>query len=348
MIGAAGSRPWLAESLSAFVARTRLPFFNTQMGKGAVTGGSNLYMGTAALSEGDYVHEAVARADLIIAIGHDTVEKPPFLMKGGGGPKVIHISFHSATVEQVYHPDIEVLGDIGASVDALAERLEGRLAEDAGMVELRQQILARLNDRAEEDRFPITPQRLVHDVRQSMPDDGIVCLDNGMYKIWFARNYRTHVANTLLLDNALATMGAGLPSAMMAAMLYPQRRVMAVCGDGGFMMNSQEMETAVRLGLNLVVVILNDSAYGMIRWKQAVDGFEDFGMRFGNPDFVKYAEAYGAKGSRVSAVGELVPMIEAAFAGGGVHVLDVPIDYSENTRVLVDELRNRTPVVGCA
>jgi len=348
MIGAACSRPQLADALSDFISRTRLPFFNTQMGKGAVTGGSNLYMGTAALSEGDYVHEAVARADLIVAIGHDTVEKPPFLMKDAGGPKVIHVSFQSATVEQVYHPDIEVIGDIGSSVQALAGRLEGQLAGDDGMIALRQKILARINDRAEEQRFPVTPQRLVHDVREVMPDDGIVCLDNGMYKIWFARNYRTHVANTLLLDNALATMGAGLPSAMMAAMLYPQRRVMAVCGDGGFMMNSQELETAVRLGLDLVVVILNDSAYGMIRWKQAVDGFEDFGMRFGNPDFVKYAEAYGAKGSRVSAVEELVPMIEAAFAGGGVHVLDVPIDYSENTRVLVDELRNRTPDVGCA
>jgi acetolactate synthase-1/2/3 large subunit len=348
MIGAACSRPWLTESLSTFVARTRLPFFNTQMGKGAVTGGSNLYMGTAALSEGDYVHEAVARADLIIAIGHDTVEKPPFLMKGKGGPKVIHVGFQSATVEQVYHPDIEVIGDIGATVDGLAERLEGKVSEDQGMVDLRQKILSRLNDRAEEDRFPVTPQRLVHDVREAMPEDGIVCLDNGMYKIWFARNYRTHVANTLLLDNALATMGAGLPSAMMASMLYPDRRVLAVCGDGGFMMNSQEMETAVRLGLNLVVIILNDSAYGMIRWKQAVDGFEDFGMRFGNPDFVRYAEAYGAKGSRVTSVEELVPTIEAAFAGGGVHLLDVPIDYSENTRVLVDELRNRTPDVGCA
>ncbi|WP_313244282.1 acetolactate synthase large subunit [Stenotrophomonas rhizophila] len=348
MIGAACSRPSLTEALSSFVARTRLPFFNTQMGKGAVTGGSNLYMGTAALSEGDYVHEAVARADLIIAIGHDTIEKPPFLMKDNGGPKVIHVGFQSATVEQVYHPDIEVIGDIGASATALAERLEGRVVEDAGTGELRQKILARLNDRAEEDRFPVTPQRLVHDVRQAMPEDGIVCLDNGMYKIWFARNYRTHVANTLLLDNALATMGAGLPSAMMASMLFPKRRVLAVCGDGGFMMNSQEMETAVRLGLNLVVIVLNDSAYGMIRWKQAVDGFEDFGMRFGNPDFVRYAEAYGAKGSRITAVEQLVPTIEAALAGGGVHLLDVPIDYSENTRVLVDELRNRAPDVGCA
>ena len=348
MIGAAANRPSLVEALSGFITRTRLPFFNTQMGKGAVTGGSDLYMGTAALSEGDYVHEAVERADLIVAIGHDTVEKPPFLMMSAGGPRVVHVGYQSATVEQVYHPDIEVIGDIGASVEALGARLEGRLTVDPGMLELRQRILARVNDRAEEGRFPPTPQRVVHDVRKVMPDDGIVCLDNGMYKIWFARNYRTHVANTLLLDNALATMGAGLPSAMMAAMLHPKRRVLAVCGDGGFMMNSQEMETAVRLGLNLVVVILNDSAYGMIRWKQAVDGFPDFGMSFGNPDFVRYAEAYGARGSRVSAVEDLVPTLEAAFAGGGVHLVDVPIDYSENTRVLVEELPNRRPDVELA
>lgn len=347
MVGAAGNRPALVEALSDFIGRTRLPFFNTQMGKGAVTGGSDRYMGTAALSEGDYVHEAIERADLIIAIGHDTIEKPPFLMKSGGSSQVIHVGYQSATVEQVYHPEIEVIGDIAATVAGLAERLVGRLTGDQGMLDLRQTILARINDRSDESRFPITPQRIVHDVRAVMPEDGIVCLDNGMYKIWFARNYRTHVANTLLLDNALATMGAGLPSAMMAAILYPSRRVMAVCGDGGFMMNSQEMETAVRLGLNLVVVILNDSAYGMIRWKQAVEGFPDFGMSFGNPDFVHYAEAYGAKGSRVTAVEDLGPVLEAAFAGGGVHLVDVPIDYSENTRVLVEELRSRAPNVDC-
>jgi acetolactate synthase I/II/III large subunit len=178
-----------------------------------------------------------------------------------------------------------------------------------------------------------------------IPSDGIVCLDNGMYKIWFARNYRTYVANTLLLDNALATMGAGLPSAMMAKLLYPERRVMALCGDGGFMMNSQELETAVRLKLDLVVLILDDSSYGMIRWKQAVDSFPDFGLTFGNPDFVKYAESYGARGWRVNATAELVPTLEQAFRAGGVHVVAVPIDYSENTRVLIEELGNRAPVL---
>jgi acetolactate synthase I/II/III large subunit len=343
MLGAAASRPRMTEELSAFVHRTRLPFFTTQMGKGTVAGGSNLYMGTAALSERDYVHRAVDRADLIIAIGHDTVEKPPFIM-GAGGPQVIHIGYTPANVEEVYFPQAEVVGDVGPSLTLLADRLEGKLQPgQSDLLGLRAGILEHIADRATEERFPVTPQRLVHDVRQVIPSDGIVCLDNGMYKIWFARNYRTYVTNTLLLDNALATMGAGLPSAMMAKLLYPQRRVMAVCGDGGFMMNSQELETAVRLGLDLVVLILDDSAYGMIRWKQAADNFPDYGLTFGNPDFVKYAESYGARGWRVSATGDLIPTLEEAFSAGGVHVVAVPIDYSENTRVLIEELRNRAP-----
>jgi acetolactate synthase-1/2/3 large subunit len=340
MIGAAGNRPRLVAELSSFVQRTGIPFFNTQMGKGAVTGCSEHYMGTAALSAGDYVHRAVDHADLIVSIGHDTVEKPPFLMSPDG-MQVIHIGYTSANVEEVFFPHGEVIGDIGPSLTLLADRLEGKLKLDPAFLALREEILGRVTEGSDDDRFPVIPQRLVAEVRKAMPEDGIVCLDNGMYKIWFARNYRTHVANTLLLDNALATMGAGLPSAMMAAMLYPKRRVLAVCGDGGFMMNSQEMETAVRLKLNLVVIVLNDSAYGMIRWKQAVDKFADFGLTFGNPDFVKYAEAYGAKGARVTATKNLVPAIDAAYKAGGVHLIDVPIDYSESVRVLGEELKQR-------
>jgi acetolactate synthase-1/2/3 large subunit len=339
MLGAAASRPKLADALSRFVRRLGVPFFNTQMGKGAVAGGSNLYMGTAALSERDYVHQAIDRADLIIAIGHDTVEKPPFIM-GANGPKVLHVSYLPATVEEVYFPHAELIGDVGPSLMLLAERLEGKLKNAGALLPLRGGILARLTERADESRFPLTPQRIVHDVRHAMPADGIVCLDNGMYKIWFARNYRTQVANSLLLDNALATMGAGLPAAIMAALLYPQRRVLAICGDGGFMMNAQELETAVRLRLNLVVLILQDNAYGMIRWKQATDGFADFGMTFGNPDFVAFARAHGAGGALVEAAEGLVPALDRAFQEGGVQLVAVPIDYSENTRVLVDEFRN--------
>jgi acetolactate synthase-1/2/3 large subunit len=228
----------------------------------------------------------------------------------------------------------------------LADRLQGRVPHAQALLPLREGILARIAARATEERF--TPQRLVHDIREVMPADGILALDNGMYKIWFARNYRTQVANTLLLDNALATMGAGLPSAIVAAMLHPGRRVMAVCGDGGFMMNSQELETAVRLKLNLVILIIQDNAFGMIRWKQAVDKFPDFGMSFGNPDFVTYAQAYGAKGTSVEAIAQFKTILERAFSQGGVQLVIVPIDYSENTRVLVDELRERLPLAPCA
>jgi acetolactate synthase I/II/III large subunit len=345
MIGAAGNRPRLVEALSDFVRRSQIPFFNTQMGKGAVTGNSELYLGTAALSERDYVHDAIERADLIIAIGHDTVEKPPFLMgEASSGPKVAYVGYVSATVEEVFHPDAELIGDIGTSVTALADALHQRVKPDPEFPKLRDEIHAHINERASDDRFPVIPQRLVHDVRNVIPEDGIVCLDNGMYKIWFARNYRTTVANTLLLDNALATMGAGLPSAIAAKCLNPQKRVLAICGDGGFMMNSQELETAVRLKLDLVVLVIEDFAYGMIRWKQAVDKFPDFGMTFGNPDFVAYAASYGAHGHRIAATSELVPTLQDAFKQGGVHLVAVPVDYSENMRVLVDELGKRGAV----
>src|SRR5882757_7255173 len=323
MLGAAASRPRSTSDLAQFVLRTKIPYFTTQMGKGTVPGGTELYIGTAALSERDYVHEAIERADLIVTIGHDTVEKPPFIM-GEDGPKVVHVGYQPATVEQVYFPQAEVIGDIGPSLRVLADQITGKIPHAQALLPLREGILSRVAARSTEERF--TPQRIVHDVRQVIPDDGIVALDNGMYKIWFARNYRTRMANTLLLDNALATMGAGLPSAMVAAMLYPKRRVMAVCGDGGFMMNSQELETAIRLKLNLVVLILEDGAYGMIRWKQSVDGFADFGMTFG---------------TRVTGISELVPSLESAFSKGGVHLVTVPIDYSENERVLVRELQER-------
>ena len=173
-----------------------------------------------------------------------------------------------------------------------------------------------------------------------MPEDGIICLDNGVYKIWFARGYAAYHANTVLLDNALATMGAGLPSAMMSAMLYPGRKVMAICGDGGFMMNSQEMETAVRLKLNLTVLILNDNSYGMIRWKQANMGFKDWGLTYGNPDFVKYAESYGAQGHRVESALHLKELLAHCTATPGVHLVDCPVDYADNDRILNRDIKD--------
>ncbi|MCA9730197.1 MAG: acetolactate synthase large subunit, partial [Candidatus Eisenbacteria bacterium] len=251
-----------------------------------------------------------------------------------------------ASVDNVYFPQIEVVGDIASSVERLAAATGKCDAHDFTYYHrVREHLRKHLREGSEDPGFPIKPQRLVWDVRRVLPDDGVIALDNGVYKIWFARNYPAKRANTVLLDNALATMGAGLPSAMEVARLHPDRRVMAICGDGGFMMNSQELETAMRLGLDLVVLILRDDAYGMIRWKQYAMGLPDYGLQYGNPDFPKYAEAYGAHGHRVESAEALVPLLERCFEERGLHVVEVPVDYSENQRVLVDELRQKVCLV---
>ncbi|UWQ77125.1 acetolactate synthase large subunit [Leisingera sp. M658] len=338
LLGAGANRRKARSALCDFADLTRIPFFNTQMGKGVIDERSDLFLGTAALSDGDYLHCAIERADLIINVGHDVVEKPPFFMEHGG-TKVIHVNYKAAQVDQVYFPQVEVVGDLAQTITRLGEILGGPLDFDRGYFErIKKETDVHIAEGADDPRFPIIPQRLVADTRKVMDDCDIIALDNGIYKIWYARNYKAYQPNTVLLDNALATMGAGLPSAMMAAQLNPVRRVMAICGDGGFMMNSQELETAVRLGLNLVVTVLNDSSYGMIRWKQAHAGFADWGLEFNNPDFVQYANSYGATGHRIARTEDLVPTFEKAFTAGGVHLIDVPVDYSENQRVLIDEL----------
>ncbi len=345
LVGAGANRARIWEALSDFVESTGIPFVNTQMGKGVICGHSDKYLGTAALSDGDYVHDAIDNADLIINVGHDVVEKPPFFMEHGG-TKVIHVNFKSAQVDNVYFPQIEVVGDIATSVARLAARVEDKSNHDyTYFMKVRKHVMEHLAEGADDPSFPMKPQRFVADVREAMPDDGIIALDNGVYKVWFARNYRTTQPNTVLLDNALATMGAGLPSAMEAARLYPDRKVMAICGDGGFMMNSQELETAVRLNLNMVVLILDDSSYGMIRWKQYGMGYEDFGLEFNNPDFVMYANSYGATGHRVESTESFVPLINKCYEDGGVHVIALPVDYSENTKVLIDELKEKVALV---
>ncbi|MDV3502514.1 acetolactate synthase large subunit [Marinobacter sp. M-5] len=342
MIGAGANRKRVSQALIQLVNSSNIPFFTTQMGKGVVDERHPRYLGNAALSAGDFVHCAIDHADLVINVGHDVVEKPPFFMTPGG-KQVIHVNFSGADVDPVYFPQHEVVGDIANSVEYLAEHCGPCGNHDfSRFMEVKAAVDEHLAARREDPRFPVIPQRIVHDVRQVIPEDGIIALDNGMYKLWFARNYPAYDNNTVLLDNALASMGAGLPSAMMAAMLYPRQKVMAICGDGGFMMNSQELETAVRLGLNLVVLIINDNAYGMIKWKQSQEGFADYGLDYRNPDFVKYAESYGANGHRVARTEDLRPTLEAALGAGGVHLVDVPVDYSENRRVFDEELAELT------
>ncbi len=346
LIAAGANRKLVSNALQTFVDKTEIPFFTTQMGKGVLDERSDKYLGCAALSDKDFLHCAVDRADLIINIGHDVIEKPPFFMSHQSEMKVIHINYSSAKVDDVYFPHWEVVGDIGNSLQQIAEKIEVQDTWDFHyFTRVKEQIDEHIHRDDQDNRFPIIPQRIVADVRSAVPEDGIICLDNGMYKIWFARHYKAYGQNTVLLDNALATMGAGLPSAMAAKMVYPNKKVMAIAGDGGFMMNSQDLETAVRLKLDLVVLILNDNAYGMIKWKQAGMGMKEFGLDFGNPDFVKYAEAYGAIGKRIEKTEDLQTSIKEAFEKGGVHVIEVPVDYSENQKVLIDELRDKECLV---
>ncbi len=338
LIGAGGNRKQVRQALSDFVVETGMYFCNTQMGKGCVDENRKEFIGTAALSDGDYIHKAIEHADLIVNVGHDVVEKPPFFMEHGG-QTVIHINFSSAMVDNVYFPQIEIVGDIASSIRSLKRKLGILSVDNSFFDRMKSSLYSRIQENQIYDGFPMIPQRFVADVRKAMPSDGIIALDNGVYKVWYARNYLAAEPNTVLLDNALATMGAGLPSAMEAARLYPDKRVMAICGDGGFMMNSQELETAVRLDLNLVVLILTDNSYGMIRWKQYGMGLPDFGLEFNNPDFVMYANSYGAKGYQVESTESFVPLLNECFDEGGVHVISLPVDYSENQRVLIDRLK---------
>ncbi|BFT31755.1 acetolactate synthase large subunit [Alteromonas sp. D210916BOD_24] len=340
LIGAGANRKLTAKMLREFVDKTCIPFVTTQMGKGVLNESDPRFAGNTALSDGDFVHRAIERADLIINVGHDVVEKPPFFMHHNG-KKVIHINFESAAVDPVYFPQLEVIGDIANSIWQIKE---GITPQDSWKLDFYKDVhKAYVQHRAEaqdDNRFPILPERLVRDIRKVMPDNGIVTLDNGVYKIWFARNYPAYHPNTLLLDNALATMGAGLPSAIAAKLVKPDVPVLSVCGDGGFMMNSQEIETAVRLKLDLVVIILRDDAYGMIKWKQANMQFEEYGLDYGNPNFVKYAQSYGAQGWRVDDTDVLIHMVEKCLNTPGVHIIDCPVDYSMNDKTLNQTIKS--------
>ena len=334
LIGAAANRKRTSKALEKLIDKTGIYFFDTQMGKGVVDERHEKFIGTAALSKGDFLHCAIERADLIINVGHDVIEKPPFFMEKGG-KKVIHINFFTAHIDDVYFPQLNVVGDISNSVERIADKISISADRDFSYFErVKNNVESHLTKYFKDERFPILPQRLVNVLRQKLNDEDIVTLDNGVYKIWFARNYACHEPNTLLLDNALATMGAGLPSAIAAKELNPDKSVVSINGDGGFMMNSQELETAVRRELDLVVIILNDSAYGMIKWKQEAEGFDDYGLDFTNPDFVKYAESFGAIGHRPSTHAEFESILDIALNTKGVHVIDLPIDYSMNHSIL--------------
>ncbi len=337
IVSAAANRKLISQDLREFVERTGIHVVHTQMGKGVVSDESPYSLFATGIHKRDYVNCGIDRADLIITVGYSIVEYPPYVWNQALGKKIIHIDFVEADVDRYYDPEFEMVGDVSVSLRQLAPKVKRR--EDKLFTDLRVFLAEKLSATCE-TTFPPMPQEIVCHVRKVLGEDDILTLDNGIYKLWFSRLYRTYKPNTFILDNALATMGAGLPAAIAAKLVHPERRVLAVVGDGGFMMNAQELETAVRLNIPVVVLILNDNAFGFIKWKQEAMGFRSFGLDYTNPDFARFAESHGAVGMTVKKGDDLSVVLQKAFECRKVAVIECPIDYSFNYETFSKEIEN--------
>jgi acetolactate synthase-1/2/3 large subunit len=324
--------------LKQFVEKTGIYAIHTQMGKGVLSDESGYSLFTTGIHRRDYVNCGIDRADLIITIGYNIVEYPPYIWNANLEKKIINIDFAEAEVDKYYNPDIEIIGDIHSSLRYLGEMITPR-KDDAAFKTIREFLDRKLSPDVRK-QYPLSPQEVVRDVREALANEDILTLDNGIYKLWFSRLYRTYKPNTFLLDNALAAMGAGLPAAIMAKMLTPDRNVLAVVGDGGFMMNSQELETALRYHVSVVILVLNDNAFGFIKWKQLCKGYPSFALDYSNPDFMKYAESFGAVGMKVKAGDDLSQLLHRAFLLNKLVLIECPIDYSVNFEAFSGELQN--------
>jgi acetolactate synthase-1/2/3 large subunit len=339
ILSAGANRKLIWKELREFVERTGIHVVHTQMGKGVLSDDSPYSLFATGIHKRDYVNCGIDRADLIITVGYSIVEYPPYVWNRALDKKIIHVDFVEADVDRYYDPHFEVVGDVSVALRLLAAKVWRR--KETLFRELRTFLLEKLAAPCDRN-YPLLPQEIVCQVRKALAADDILTLDNGIYKLWFSRLYRTYRPNTFILDNALATMGAGLPAAIAAKMVHPERRVLAVVGDGGFMMNAQELETAVRLNVPVVVLIVNDNAFGFIKWKQKNMGFPDFGLDYTNPDFVKFAESHGAAGIKVGRGDDLGEILKKAFEMRRVVVVECPIDYSVNFETFSKEIEDLT------
>jgi acetolactate synthase-1/2/3 large subunit len=336
IVSAGANRNRITRELLGFVRKTGIYVVHTQMGKGVISDDCEYSLFATGIHKYDYVNCGIDQADLIITVGYNIAEYPPFIWNGKLDKTILNLDFVESEPDPYFNPAVEVIGDISRALREIAEKIKGKRSFPA-FAKTRSLLEKKIQEKAE-PRLPLHPREAVRAVRGVLAPEDIVVLDNGIYKLWFSRLYPTFKPNTFLLDNALATMGAGLPAAIAAKMLFPRRRVLAVVGDGGFMMNSQELETAVRCRVPIVVLLLNDNAYGFVRWKQQNLGFENFGMELSNPDFRKYAESFGLKGIRVERAESLSEILAQAFAENAPALVECPIDYSVNYDVFSVEL----------
>ncbi|GAB4322112.1 MAG: acetolactate synthase large subunit [Leptolyngbyaceae cyanobacterium] len=332
LVGNGGIRANASKMLTDFATKLNIPVANTFMGKGVIRYTHPLALWAVGLQQRDYISCGFDRADLVICVGYDLIEYSPKKWNPNGDIPIIHINMTSAEVDSSYIPAVEVVGDISDSLQEILARADRTGKPAPYAVDLRAEILKDYLQYSKDDAFPIKPQKIIYDLRQVMGPDDIVISDVGAHKMWMARHYHCERPNTCIISNGFAAMGIAIPGAIAAKLVHPEHRVVAVTGDGGFMMNCQELETALRVGTPFVTLIFNDGGYGLIEWKQYNQFGESAFVKFGNPDFVKFAESMGLKGYRVESCLDLMPILKEALEQDVPAVIDCPVDYQENLR----------------
>lgn len=332
LVGNGTIRAGASEMLTEFATQLNIPVANTFMGKGVIPYTHPLSLWTVGLQQRDHITCAFEQSDLIIAVGYDLIEYSPKKWNPLGNTSIIHIGELSAEIDSSYIPIVEVVGDIADSLDNILKRADRAGKTPPSFIKLRGDIKEEYEHYAHDDDFPIKPQKIIYDLRQVMDSGDIVISDVGAHKMWMARHYHCDAPNTCIISNGFAAMGIAIPGAIAAKLVYPHKKIVAVTGDGGFMMNSQELETAKRVKTPFVTLIFNDNGYGLIEWKQMNQFGHSSYVDFTNPDFVKFAESMGLKGYRVESAKDLIPILKEALAQDVPTVIDCPVDYRENIR----------------
>jgi acetolactate synthase-1/2/3 large subunit len=341
LAGHGAARHQAQEALVRFAEKLRIPVATTFHGKGVFPDDHPYALGAMGFMVHDYVNFGFEQADVIVSVGYELQEFSPVRLNPRGDKEIIHLHRFPAVVDAYYNVTVEVGGDLPAALDALATRVSPK----AGLVATERQIRCLLREElergAQDDAYPLKPQRLVADTRAALGREDFVLVDSGAVKMWMARLYPTYRPNTCLVSNGLSTMGFALPGALGVKLARPRHKVLAVTGDGGFLMNSQEMETALREKIPYVILVWVDGSYGLIKWKMEMQLHRSTHVDFSNPDFVKYAESFGARGYFIQAAGELLPTLKKALAEDTVSVIACPVDYAENTK-LTEKLEHLT------
>ena len=332
LAGCSAIRSNASKAIMEFANKLKIPVVNTMMGKGIVSCDSKYFIGTVGILQKDYPNMIFEHSDLVIGIGYDLVEFAPEKWNPESKSKIIHIDTKPADINKDYQPVVQVIGAISDSLYQILRR-SARSDEPEYAFKIRDKMQNELKFYADDSGFPMKPQRILSDVRKFMGKDDIVISDVGAHKMWIARNYNCYKPNTCIISNGFASMGIAVPGAIAAKLVYPDKKVLAITGDGGFMMNSQEIETAVRIGTPFVTLIWNDCSYGLIKWKQQEHFGKTCSVDFTNPDFKMYAESFHCKGYLIKKANDLIPTLHEAFCQKVPAIIDCPVDYRENMKL---------------